>query len=157
MTIKIQNRYSSIVRELDLSGSPNYELQETVVPVVVLHEHCGDVSNGNSASRDGAGGAEFLATYTFPVSGSYQITMYMDWSIAVSAREAARFYIGSPSDDIRLLLWYINFGNTNNQAGHAEMTIPRVHIREGERLLANLVSVILAADNVTMGFVVQTL
>jgi len=159
MSGKIQNRYSALVRELDITEyAPNYRITDDVVPVVILHEHCEGDAQSTAASQDGAGGPTTGAiTLTPNRPGAHQITIYADWSIAVAAREAMRFRIDERTTGATiLLLRYLNYGNANGMlAGHFELTFPKIHLPENCQISCDLLTAVAAGDNVTIGMLIQ--
>lgn len=153
---KIQNRYPSLVRELDVTDyNPNFTLLDGVTPVVVLHEHCeGDIV-GASATQAGAGGPVQIAGALFPRAGAFQITLFWDSNKSVATQEAAYFRIQDSSTGANLgTLWYFNFGyNAGGERG--TLVIPKVHVPERAELVGYLATTLVATDQLTMGFSIQ--
>jgi len=152
---KIQNRYSALVRELDISDyAPNYRITDDVVPVVVLHEHCEGECLASSSSGGSLSANDILATITPPHAGAYQITLYADWIIAIAQNEAMAWWIRQGTQNVTLLR-YLVYGATGNQAGHMAMTIPKLHIPEGCIIVGQQMTATAAGDYTTMGLLVQ--
>lgn len=154
--VKIKNRYSSLTRELDLEGgTEQFELRPDVQPVVVLHEHCEGDALSSVVTQAGAGGPLEIARVTPSHAGAYQVFLYADWNIAVAAQEALSFRLLEITSGVSsIYLWYFNIGRPAG-GGRDSILLPKIHIPENYAVVGNLVTTILAADDVTMGILLQ--
>ena len=164
MTSRIRNRYPSLIRELDLeTPPPMFVLGDVALPVVVLHEHCEGVMISATGTVAGAVGPVNILTMfadgldgVLPfAAGAYSFTLFADWNIVVSAQEALSFRVRDSVGGLsQHLLWYFNIGRPAG-GGRNSLVIPKVHVPEGSYVTARLETTLAAADDVTMGLVIQ--
>ena len=155
MAGKIQNRYSALVRELDITDyTPQYRMTDDVVPVVVLHEHCEGSCRGSAGTIGASGPTAGVASVIPERSGAHQILMFWDSYVAVGAAESAAFYLidsanGTPVSG----LWYFDFGYGGMERGN--LLIPKIHIPENTSVRGDLLSTLAATNFLTMGLLLQ--
>jgi len=156
MAGRIQNRYSSLVRELDITDyAPDYRLGDNVTPVIILHEHCGEGTLSSSAATALGAVGPLLDIVVMPLNpGAYQLALYFSSYVAASADEACAFYMYDVRNGIVTRpLWYSDFGR--QVAQNEQLVIPKLHFGEGEGVIARLMTTMIATNVLTMGITAQ--
>jgi len=138
---KIQNRYSDIVRELDITDyTPNYRITDDVVPVVILHEHCEGERVGIGGTSIGVLAAgDIGSVLVLPRPGAYQLTIYVQSRISVAVPAGKLLFLvdrvqGSAAGSLGRTLFAGLHGPANMQSIDAQLTYPKLHFDEGREV-----------------------
>jgi hypothetical protein len=162
----IKKRYEALARSLDLETSnPQFYLEDSAVPVVLIHEHCeGDcfgysnVAAGNTWPTTIVSSLNSLAVQPGNVlfkAQAYQMLLYASWDMGVAATEDLSFKLYASGGITLATLWAIKFGFGPMSQGALSLLIPKIHVPEGSYLLGTADSAGLAADSLRMGFLLQ--
>jgi len=159
---KIQKRYPSLPRELDLAapGISAFNLLEEVRPVVVLHEHCEGHGFASASSTIGAFGPGNLAQVGPFTQGAYQVFAFVQVALAVPLVGAAKNITVELTDVngvVQNLLAVVVFGPTGMNGLNLPFLFPKVHLDEQTFVRVRMNGAFLADDQSAGGLYVQPL
>jgi hypothetical protein len=137
------NRYSSLSRELDLQGSPGpFFLEEAVIPVVLIHEHCEGERQGTGAFNVGAIAAgDWGVPFVIPKAGAYQVSGGISAAVAVGLVGSTQNVmltdrpVGSAPGTLGRTLMSFSWGVTQMTSIQDTFVIPKVHFDEGREMV----------------------
>lgn len=162
MGARIQHTFQSLYRELDLQDPlPQMELESTVVPVVLLHEHChGDRIGFGAAGLGPLSVGDLTTALALPREGAYALHIQIQASTAVALvgtvehitlQDRAR---GSAAGSYGRTIGYWYYGNTEMRSLVVDVVYPKVHFEPG-RELAFVMTALLANDFINANCLVQ--
>ena len=154
---KIRKAFSSLARSLRLQPAQmDLELQDDVVPVVLIHEHCEGDSVAASATMAGPNAGGTLIAAQAPEEGAYQVILTVQWLIAIAAAEPVQFRIRDRTTSADgTLLWFTYIGQTGALTGERQMLIPKLHIPGNSNIEFDVLTAILVGDEVTASVLLQ--
>lgn len=152
----VKKVFGSLQRTLELDGSPGpFTLYGDIVPVAILHEHCGAEMSSMFFSQAGAFAAGNLGNTGVLAEGSYAVSGTWGFSLAIAFPATVRMIVEHISVAVPMTHVLAVFHASSVGAIMGSFVVPRVHLEAGDSVRVRTLDNILVNDAAIGSIIVQ--